>query len=118
MLCTFIDIMSSGNNKEIKEDQSPSRQNEEQTQRLAQEQNQVSGERRDKDVTDFPRAAAIGQALKGLEFPAEKNKIIQHLQQQSEDNPDCKKMVPVLEKIEDKQYANVADVTKAAGLVQ
>jgi hypothetical protein len=118
MLCILIDIMSSGGNKEIKEDQIPSRQNEDQTQRMAQEQNQVSGERRDKDVTDFPRAAALGQALKGLEFPAEKNKIIQHLQQQSEDNPDCKKMVPVLEKIEDKQYANVADVTKAAGLVQ
>jgi hypothetical protein len=118
MLYTFIDRMSSDGNKEIKEDQIPSRQNEDQTQRMAQEQNQVSGERRDKDVTDFPRAAALGQALKGLEFPAEKNKIIQHLQQQSEDNPDCKKMVPVLEKIEDKQYVNIADVTKAAGLVQ
>src|SRR5829696_4455372 len=115
MLYTFIDIMSSSSNKEIKEDQIPSRQNEDQTQRMAQEQNQVSGERRDKDVTDFPRAAALGQALKGLEFPAEKNKIIQYLQQ-SEDNPDCQKMVPILEKIQDKQYANVADVTKAAGL--
>jgi hypothetical protein len=27
-------------------------------------------------------------------------------------------MVPILEKIEDKQYANVVDVTQAAGLVQ
>ena len=26
---------------------------------MAEEQNQVSGERRDKDVTDFPKAAAI-----------------------------------------------------------
>ena len=110
--------MSNNSNREIKEDQIPSRQNEDQTQRIAREQNQVSGERRDKEVTDFPRAAALGQALKDLEFPADKNKIIQHLQQQSEDNPDCKKMVPVLEKVEDKQYANVADVTKAAGLVQ
>ena len=110
--------MSNNSNKEIKGEQIPSRQNEDQTQRIAKEQNQVSGERRDKEVTDFPRAAAIGQALKDLEFPADKNKIIQHLQQQSEDNPDCKKMVPVLEKVEDKQYANVADVTKAAGLVQ
>ena len=110
--------MSNNSNKEIKEDQIPSRENEDQTQRIAREQNQISGERRDKEVTDFPRAAALGQALKDLEFPADKNKIIQHLQQQSEDNPDCKKMVPVLEKVEDKQYANVADVTKAAGLVQ
>ena len=110
--------MSTNSNGKIKDDQIPSRQNEDQTQRMAQEQNEVSGERRNKDVRDFPRAAALGQALKGLEFPAEKNKIIQHLQQQSEDNPDCQKMVPILEKIQDKQYANVADVTKAAGLVQ
>jgi hypothetical protein len=27
-------------------------------------------------------------------------------------------MVPILEKIQDKQYVNAADVTKAAGLVQ
>ena len=60
----------------------------------------------------------MGQALKDLEFPAEKNKIIQHLQQQSQANPDCLKMVPILEKIEDKNYANVADVTQTAGLVQ
>ena len=61
---------------------------------------------------------AIGQALKDLEFPTEKNNIIRHIQQQSKDNPDCKKMVPILEKIEDKQYANIADVTLSAGLVQ
>src|SRR5919112_6383195 len=98
--------MSNNSNKKIKGEQIPSRENEDQTQRIAEEQNQISGERRDKEVTDFPRAAAIGQALKGLEFPADKNTIIQHLQQQSEYNPDCQKMVPVLEKVEDKQYAN------------
>ena len=79
--------MSNNRHGKIKDDQIPSRQNEDQTQRMAQEQNEVSGERRNKDVKDFSRAAALGQALKGLEFPAEKNKIIQHLQQQSEDNP-------------------------------
>src|SRR5215208_7212725 len=99
-------------------DQIPSRQNEEETQRFAEKQNQVAGERREKDVTDFPRAAAIGQALIGLQFPADKNKIIQHVQQQSQTNPDCEKMIPVLEKIEDKQYSNTSDVTQAAGLVQ
>ena len=110
--------MSTKNNKAAKEEQIPSRENEDQTQRMSEQQSQVAGERRDKDVTDFPKAAAIGQVLKDLEFPAEKNKIIRHIQQQSEDNPDCKKIVPILEKIEDKQYANVADVTQAAGLVQ
>ena len=103
---------------ENRDDQIPSRQNEEETQRFAEKQNQVAGERREKDVTDFPRAAAVGQALIGLNFPAEKQKIIQHIQGQSQTNPDCEKMIPVLEKIEDRQYSNAADVTQAAGLVQ
>lgn len=30
---------------------------------MAEEQNQVSGERRDRDVTDFPKAAAIEHIL-------------------------------------------------------
>jgi Protein of unknown function (DUF2795) len=107
----------SSENREIKE-QTPSRQNEDQTRRMVEEQNQVPGERRDKDVTDFPRAAAIGQALIGLDFPAQKNKIIEHVQRQAEFNSDCGKMVPILDKIEDRQYANAADVTRAAGLVQ
>jgi hypothetical protein len=110
--------MSSSENRD---GQIPTRQNEDQTQKMAEKQNQIAGERREKDVTDFPRAAAVGQALIDLNFPAEKQKIIQHIQHiqgQSQTNPDCEKMIPVLEKIENRQYANAADVTQAAGLVQ
>ena len=107
--------MSSSENRD---GQIPTRQNEDLTQKMAEKQNQVAGERREKDVTDFPRAAAVGQALIGLNFPAEKQKVIQHIQRQSQTNPDCEKMIPVLEKIEDRQYSNAADVTQAAGLVQ
>ncbi len=49
---------------------------------MTEKQYQVAGERREKDVTDFPRAAAIGQVLLGLQFPADKNKIIQPVQEQ------------------------------------
>jgi hypothetical protein len=101
-----------------RDEQIPSRQNEDQTQKMAEKQNQIPGERREKDVTDFPRAAAIGQALIGLNFPVDKHKIIEHIRRQSQTNPDCEKMIPVLEKIEDRQYATAADVTQAAGLVQ
>jgi len=52
------------------------------------------------------------------DFPADKSKIIRHVRQQSQSNPDCEKMIPILEKIEGKQYANANDVTQAAGLVQ
>jgi hypothetical protein len=85
---------------------------------MTDKQNQVTGERREKEVSDFLRAAAVGQALIGLQFPAEKNKILHHIQQQSQINPDCERMIPVLEKLEDRQYSNAADVTQAAGLVQ
>jgi Protein of unknown function (DUF2795) len=117
VVCTLI-IMSSS--ERDNREQIPSGQNKDQTQRTAEKQNQVSGERRDKEVRDFPGAAAIGQALIGLDFPASKNKIIQHVQQQSQkqNNLDYGKVVPILEKIEDKQYANVAEITQAAGLVQ
>jgi hypothetical protein len=49
--------MSSSENRD---GQIPTRQNEDQTQKMAEKQNQVAGERREKDVTDFPRAAAVG----------------------------------------------------------
>lgn len=67
-MCILLAIMSSS--ERDTRDQIPSGQNEDQTQRTAEKHNQVSGERRDKDVRDFPGAAAIGQALTGLEFPA------------------------------------------------
>ena len=94
--------MSSSENRD---GQIPTRQNEDLTQKMAEKQNQVAGERREKDVTDFPRAAAVGQALIGLNFPAEKQKVIQHIQRQSQTNPDCEKMIPVLEKIEDSAFS-------------
>ena len=39
-------IMSTKNNKAAKEEQIPSRENEDQTQRMSEQQSQVSGERR------------------------------------------------------------------------
>jgi hypothetical protein len=98
--------------------QIPSRQNEEDTQRVLEAQNHTSGQRREQTVTDLPKAAAVGQALKDLRFPADKNRILQFVKEQSNTNPDCQKMVPLLDKIESRQYQNVSDVTKAAGLVE
>jgi hypothetical protein len=46
---------------ENRDQQIPSRQNEDQIQRMAEKQNQVAGERREKEVPDFPKAAAVGQ---------------------------------------------------------
>jgi hypothetical protein len=103
---------------EAQQQQIPSRLNEEETQRVIEAQDHISGERRERTIRDVPKASAIGQALKELRFPADKNKILQVLQQQSNTNPDCRKMIPLLEKIDNRQYQNVSDVTKTAGLVE
>jgi hypothetical protein len=50
-------------------------------------------------------------------FPADKRKIQLFVQQQSDNKPDYQKIVSLLDKIEDRQYQNVSDVTKA-GIVE
>jgi hypothetical protein len=98
--------------------QIPSRQNEEDTQRVLEAQNHISGQRREQTVTDLPKAAAVGQALKDLRFPTDKKRILLFLQERSNTNPEYQRMVSLLDKMEDRQYQNVYDVTKAAGVVE
>jgi hypothetical protein len=106
-------------NEQQQQLQIPSRQNEEETQNVMEAQNHIAGQRRQQTVADLPRAAAVGQALKNLRFPADKRKIQLFVQQQQPDNnPDYQKIVSLLDKIEDRQYQNVSDVTKAAGIVE
>jgi uncharacterized protein DUF2795 len=52
--------------------------------------------------------------LKDLDFPTTKDKIVKFVQQQKNANGD---LLSIIQRIEDKQYRNVSDVTKAAGLV-
>ena len=103
--------------------QIPTEQNKEQTQRMIEKQDQVPGEKRDDEiVTNFPEAAAMGRILMHVGFPADKNKIIQFVQKQQESNPecrfDCKEILPLLRKIEERDYENAFEVTRAAGLVR
>jgi len=103
--------------------QIPTEQNKEQTQNMIEEQDQVAGERRDDEiVTNFPEAAAMGRILMNVGFPADKNKIIQFVQKQQESDPecrfDCKEILPLLQKIEERHYENAFEVTRAAGLVR
>ena len=103
--------------------QIPTEQNKEQTQNMIEEQDQVVGERRDDEiVTNFPEAAAMGRILMNVGFPADKNKIIQFVQKQQDSNPecrfDCKEILPLLQKIEERHYENAFEVTRAAGLVR
>jgi len=44
------------------------------------DQTVVEGQRKGVNVEDYPKAVSIGQILKDLEFPADKQKINQHVQ--------------------------------------
>jgi Protein of unknown function (DUF2795) len=78
-------------------------------------QENIPGERRDKTVSDFPKAAALAQILKDMEFPADKNEIVQFVEQS--EKPETNEILPIVRNLDAKQYQNVSDVTEAARLV-
>jgi hypothetical protein len=82
-------------------------------QKVVSEEAGVEGQRKEVNVESYSKVASLGQILKDLDFPANKDKIMQFVQQRNSDN----ELLSKLRKIEDRQYQNVSDVTKAAGMV-
>src|SRR5919197_5620054 len=80
-------------------------------QKVVSEEAGVEGQRKEVNVESYSKVESLGQILKDLDFPANKDKIIQFVQQKNSDN----ELLSKLKKIEDRQYQNVSDVTKAAG---
>jgi hypothetical protein len=112
-------MISVWNRKLQKKEQIPSEYNEEQTLRIIRKQDQIPGEgKRSKTVNDMPSAAALAQLLTDFEFPAYKSKIIEFIQQRKNGDPNSNQILPVLDKIEERQYRNVADISLSAKLVQ
>jgi len=77
------------------------------------EQGGIPGERKEVNVESYGKVAALGQILKDLDFPAKKDKIIKFVKAYVTD----KEILDKLEKIEDKEYKNVAEITHETGLV-
>ena len=73
----------------------------------------VEGQRKEVNVESYSKAASLGQILKDLDFRANKDRIIQFVQERSS----VDELLSKLKKIEDRQYQNVSDVSKAAGMV-
>jgi hypothetical protein len=82
-------------------------------QKMVSEEGGVEGQRKEVNVESYSKAASLRQMLKDLDFPASKDKIIQFVQNKEPSSD----ILSSLQLIEDKQYQNVSDVTKAAGLV-
>jgi len=91
--------------------------NKEQTQNITQEHKSQTinqEEKHDDNVTGFSNiAASIERLLKTFEYPTDTNRIIECVQFQSS-SPESHKILPILQKIEEKQYGNVFDIIRAA----
>jgi hypothetical protein len=98
-------------------EQIPTEYNEEQTLRAVRKQSQIPGQRKEKTINDFPKAAAVGQILKDLDFPADKQTIVTFVEKLN--TPNSKEILPVVEKLDyEKQYESVSEVINAIRLVE
>lgn len=96
-------------------EQIPTRDNQEQTRDTARRQEEVAGESRERPVSDFPKAASLGQVLKDMNFPTDKKSILNHLEQST--SQETREVLPLLQRLEDRTYNNVSEVAEAARLV-
>lgn len=97
------------------------------TGRAVSEQAGVQGQRKEVNVESYSKVAAIGQILKDMDFPADKNRIIsfarQQQQQQQSSRADNKNIenrediLSALQNLREREYKNVSDVTTALGMV-
>ena len=97
-------------------EQIPTEYNEEQTLRAVRKQSQIPGERKEKTINDFPKAAAVGRILKDLDFPAGKQTIVTFVKKLN--TPQSREMLPLMEKLDEKRYENVSEIASAIGLVE
>ena len=65
---------------------------------------------------DFSRAEALGQILKDLDFPADKQTIVTFIEKLN--SPQSRGVLSIIEKLDEKRYENVSEVANATGLVE
>lgn len=100
-------------------EQIPTEYNEEQTLRAVRKQSQIPGHRKAKTINDFPKAETVGQALKDLDFPADKQTSKRFVTLMKQLNtPDSKEILPVVEKLDEKRYEHISEVANATRLVE
>jgi hypothetical protein len=105
---------NSNDNKTGDPEQIPKEDVQGEIEKIISEQGGLEGQRKEVNVESYSKTASLGQMLKDLDFPTTKDKIVKFVQQQKNANGD---LLSIIQRIEDKQYRNVSDVTKAAGLV-
>jgi hypothetical protein len=94
-------------------EQIPGEENLGETQKVISEQGGIPGERKEVNVESYGKVASLGQILKDIDFPTNKYKIIKFIKSYVTD----KDILNKLEKIKDKEYKNVAEITHETDLV-
>lgn len=90
---------------------------------VVSEQAGVQGQRKEVNVESYSKVAAIGQILKDMDFPADKNRVISFARQQQDSAAsnkniaDREDILSALQNLEEREYKNVSDVTAALGMV-
>jgi hypothetical protein len=95
------------------------------TGKVISEQAGVQGQRKEVNVESYSKVANLGQILKDMNFPADKNKIIDFAKKQQQQSSAAnnknienkENVLSALQNLEDREYKNVSDVTTALGLV-
>jgi hypothetical protein len=93
------------------------------TGRAVSEQAGIQGQRKEVNVESYSKVAAVGQILKDMDFPADKNRIISFARQHQSSAANNKNVenrediISTLQKLEEREYKNVSDVTIALGMV-
>ncbi len=87
------------------------------TGKVISEQAGVEGQRKEVNVESYSKIADLGQLLKDVEFPADKEKIIEHLKRQANIRGKEEILTEFQQKLKNREYKNVSDVTTSAGLV-
>lgn len=100
-------------NKGEKSEQIPGSQDSGETAAVISKQGGIPGQRKEVNVENYERVASLGQVLKDLEFPANKEKLVEFVKTNATD----KELLEKLEKLPDKEYKNASEVTNEAGLV-
>jgi hypothetical protein len=104
--------MDQNNKDQIPQSSGP----ESQTGEVISQQNAIEGQRKEVNVENYAIVAEIGQLLKDLSFPADKNTILEFVKNNhGVQNKD--RIIDALGNLEDKSFNNVSEVTTAAGLV-
>jgi hypothetical protein len=102
---------------QIKKEQIPDSEGpESQIGKAINQQNATEGQRKEVNVESYSGVSKLADILKDVSFPAPKGKILEYVIQ-SEDFSEKGKIVNALDRLKDRTYNGVSDLTTSAGLV-